>query len=81
MLPKQTRAQRRLSQPLANPRMRMYCVRFMQLEGAMTYHIRGVNRSPTHLLHQAEQAAGKLFLRERVGLHHPASAKDLDRGL
>jgi hypothetical protein len=71
MLPKQTRAQRRLSQPLANPRMRMYCVRFMQLEGAMTYHIRGVNRSPTHLLHQAEQAAGKLFFENAPGFITP----------
>lgn len=33
----------------------------------MTDRSRGASRSPTHLLHQAEQAAGKLFAAHAIG--------------
>jgi hypothetical protein len=37
----------------------------------MTGSSRGVSRSPTHLLHQAEQAAGKLFAATAMGTTTP----------
>jgi MarR family transcriptional regulator, temperature-dependent positive regulator of motility len=67
MLPKRTRAQRRLSHPHVNPRMRMYDVRLIQ-GGTMLDRSRGIDRSPTQLLHQAEQAVGKLFADQAMGV-------------
>jgi DNA-binding MarR family transcriptional regulator len=40
--------------------MQMYGVRLIQGD-TMTDRRQGASRSPTHLLHQAEQAAGRLF--------------------
>jgi MarR family transcriptional regulator, temperature-dependent positive regulator of motility len=37
----------------------------------MTDHRRGASRSPTHLLHQAEQAAGRLFVAHALGFIRP----------
>jgi DNA-binding MarR family transcriptional regulator len=37
----------------------------------MTDRHQGANRSPTHLLHQAEQAAGRLFATHALGFMRP----------
>jgi DNA-binding MarR family transcriptional regulator len=51
--------------------MRMYGVRLIKGGGTMSDRSRGVNRSPTHLLHQAEQAAGRLFAANAMGSTTP----------
>jgi hypothetical protein len=50
--------------------MQMYGVRLMQGD-TMTNRRQGANRSPTHLLHQAEQAAGRLFAARAMGSTTP----------
>jgi MarR family transcriptional regulator, temperature-dependent positive regulator of motility len=49
----------------------MYCVHLIKEVGAMTNRRQRVNRSPTHLLHQAEQAAGRLFAVNAMGSTTP----------
>jgi hypothetical protein len=46
--------------------MQMYGVRLIQ-GGTMTDRRQGASPSPTHLLHQAEQAAGRLFAAHALG--------------
>src|SRR5262245_37161271 len=50
--------------------MQMYGVPLIQVHssaGTMIDHSEGASRSPMHLLHQAEQAAGKLFTANVIG--------------
>jgi DNA-binding MarR family transcriptional regulator len=50
--------------------MQMYGARLIKGD-TMTDRRQGANRAPTHLLHQAEQAAKRLFAAHALGLIRP----------
>jgi hypothetical protein len=67
-----------LPQALANPRTLMYGVRLIQ-GGTMAGRDQAVNRSPMHLLHQAEQAARMLFSANAIDFITPRQLAILSR--